>query len=279
MAIEHIVIPAAGRGLRMMPVSRAVPKELLPLADRPLIHYLAVEACLAGARELLFVVRKGATALQRYFEHDARLLADLRAAGRGGAADDLEWLHARGVRVRAVPQEHPRGLGDAILCARAAVGKTHFGVMLPDVWVHPPETGMPALAACFQRDAESSVLLDRVPAGEVQKYGIAATRRRPGGGLWLRGVVEKPGPATAPSRLALVGRYLLPPEIFPLLERAAPQHGGEIQLTDALAALLEEQPVQGLRCRGKVHDCGHPAGYMRAFTVATRLRLQSRPAD
>ena len=295
MAIEKIVIPAAGRGLRMMPLSRAVPKELLPLADRPLIHYLAVEASMAGARELVFVVPKGDSALRRYFQEDAALLAELRGRGLHAAAEALGWLSAHGITARVVSQAQPRGLGDAILCARETVGHAPFGVLLPDVWVHPPEAGMPALASRFQRDGESTVLLAEVPAAEVQKYGIAATVPRPGPEsgpesgpgaageiseekLLLRAVVEKPEPAAAPSRLALVGRYLFTPELFDLLENTAAGHDGEIQLTDALAALLQKQPVQGLPCTGEVHDCGHPAGYVRAFLTAVRQQPAFREA-
>lgn len=260
MTVEVAVVPAAGRGTRMSPATRVVPKALLPLVDRPALQWVLEEAVLAGARELIVVVSPGVDDL-----------ITSRFEGMGGL-DRIEEL--RGVRVSWVIQAEPRGLGDAVLCAREAVGGRPFFCLLGDN-IMPP--GIPCLDPMAEAsDGRSVVALRRMTPDETASYGMAAL------GDWLddevvevRGAVEKPGPEAAPSDLGFLGRYLFTDEIFEPLQRLEPGFGGEIQLTDAIEVL-----AGGGRCLGTVVasaplDVGNPSSYLEASTTMGLLHPET----
>ena len=239
------MIPAAGLGTRMRPATLAVDKELLTVVDRPVIDYVAAEAALAGVKELVLVCRGPRPPVLAYLE------------ARADAWPGLE-------RFSVIVQERPLGLGDAVLQGRQALGDEPFGVMLPDVLLHPPEQGMAALVQAYTGTA--LVLVNPVPRAQVTAYGIAdcVAGRMP---MPVRRLVEKPSVDEAPSNLAVTGRYLFTPELFDHLARLPPGRGGEIQLTDAMAGLQ----LGAVRFDGRCHDCGNPEGLTQAV-LAYALR-------
>ncbi len=266
--VRKIVIPIAGLGSRMLPATKCVSKELLTVVDRPVIHYIALEAAASGVRELIFVAREKNPSVLRYLRRHRALETRLAAAGDAAAVRRLVLPLPSGVRLRVTVQPRPRGLGDAVLWAREAVGRSPFGVMLPDVILYPAAQGMPRLVDCFDRLGESAILVHPVPGSEVQRYGIAdfVPGRGKSGARQLRGVVEKPPPARAPSRFAVTGRYLFTPDVFDFLQQTVPGRNGEVQLTDAIAALAQRKSVWALTMkRGtSCYDCGTPFGLTAA---------------
>jgi UTP--glucose-1-phosphate uridylyltransferase len=269
--VRKAVIPVAGRGTRFLPATRSVPKELLPIVDRPALDYVIAEAADAGISEVILVTapRAEKQAIEEHFrpvESDDARLADLRALlGR--------------VRITSVVQAEPLGLGHAVLCARGAVGDEPFAVLLPDDIFSGEPSPTRALADSFERSGGGGhVILLRVAAEQTHLYGIAGGQAGADGRIAIEQVVEKPPPGTAPSDLALVGRYVLPPEIFGLLERTSAGAGGEIQLTDALGALIDEPGLVGVMHGGVRHDAGDITGWLLANVAfgLTRSELRER---
>ena len=272
--IRKAVFPVAGLGTRFLPATGAVPKEMLPIVDRPAIDYAVTEAAAAGIERMIFVTAQGSTALKDRFDRHGELEQALQAAGKTAALERLGSVLPPGVRWSTVRQPAALGLGHAVLCARDLVGDEPFAVLLPDdLIVADP----PCLAAMAARHAETGgnlLAVENVPRERTGRYGIVDPG--PGGegrdGLAeVRGLVEKPAPAAAPSTLAVVGRYILQPEIFAALDGVAPGAGGELQLTDAIAALIGCQPVHGCRVEGVRFDCGEPQGWLAA-NIALALR-------
>lgn len=264
--VRHAVIPAAGLGTRFLPASKAAPKELFPLGDRPVLHWIAAEAVAAGAQDICIVLSREKEAIRQYFSPDPGLEQYLAAKGRSDALAPWRELVAA-ARFHYVYQDQPLGLGHAILQARPIVGDAPFLVLLGDGPIRAATPVCQQLAAVHARVGGSVIGLRQVPEERTSAYGIVAGRELEPG-LWrLDRLVEKPPRGTAPSRLAIAGRYLLSGRIFPRLERQAPGTGGEIQVTDAIAALLADEPVHGYVYEGQRFDIGHPQGYYEALSA------------
>lgn len=265
MTIRTAVLPVAGLGTRFLPATKAIPKELLPVVDKPLVQYAVEEALAAGVERLVMITGRGKAALEDHFDADPELEAALRRSGKEELLAAVEASGALANQVIYIRQGHPLGLGHAVWCARRVVGNEPFAVLLPDDLTHGPEPILGQMVRRFREVGYSMAAVMEVPPDQVHRYGILD----PGGveqnGLIpARGLVEKPSPATAPSNLAIIGRYILTPAIFDCLERGGRGEGGEIQLTDAMAALLAEQPIFGYRFQGTRYDCGDKVGFQMA---------------
>jgi UTP--glucose-1-phosphate uridylyltransferase len=261
--LRKVVFPVAGLGTRFLPATKVVAKEMLPVLDRPLIQYAVDEAVDAGADTLVFVANRYKHAIADYFDSAYELEETLARKGRRELLARVQGVLPKGVRCVFVTQRHALGLGHAVLCAKAVIGDEPFGIVLPDDLIDNG-AGPGALRQMAERaaDGHTGVLaVEEVPHADTRKYGIVAVDA---GGDRIRHMVEKPKPEDAPSNLAVVGRYVLPARIFALLEHTTPGAGGEIQLTDAIAALLAETPVLAHRFAGRRFDCGSKAGMLRA---------------
>jgi UTP--glucose-1-phosphate uridylyltransferase len=258
------VIPAAGLGTRFLPLTRAVPKELLPLGDRPVIHWLAAEAVAAGAQQVVIVISAAKQAIRRYFEADTAFSAQLADRPPTPGLADLQSLTAAAQFI-FIEQPRPAGLGDAVRCAADAVDNDRVLILLGDAPIAATPSACEQIAECANAHGASVVGVREVALAQVASYGIVDGEATADPGLLrVRRVVEKPAPAAAPSRLAFSGRYLFPPTLFELLARTAPGVGGEIQLTDAIDALAREQTLLALHHSGSRYDIGSPAGYFAA---------------
>ena len=268
--VTKAVFPVAGLGTRFLPATKSVPKELLPLVDRPLIQYAIDEARAAGIEEFIFVTARGKTALEDYLDHDPHLTETLRRGGKATLLAELERTRMPPGTVAFARQDEPRGLGHAIWCARHLIGEGPFAVLLPDDVI---DARMPCLAqmvAAYSDCGGSLVAAMEVEPEAVGSYGILDTAPARGRLGAVRGMVEKPAPGRAPSTLAVVGRYILDAAVLGHLSGLRPGAGGEIQLTDAIAAEIGRSGVHALRFDGRRFDCGSKAGYLRA-TVAFAL--------
>ncbi|WP_394000595.1 UTP--glucose-1-phosphate uridylyltransferase GalU [Luteimonas sp. WGS1318] len=264
--IRKAVFPVAGLGTRFLPATKTVPKEMLPIVDRPLIQYAVDEAIEAGCDTLIFVTNRHKHAIGDYFDKAYELEDRLEAAGKHELLEKIRRPLPDGVRAIFVTQPEARGLGHAVLCARPVVGDEPFAVMLPDdlLWNRKGDGALKQMADAHAQTGASMIAVQDVPAEKTASYGIVATDAFEGRHGRIRSMVEKPNPEDAPSTLAVVGRYVLDGRIFPLLENTAPGAGGEIQLTDAIAALLKEKPVHAYRFRGTRFDCGTHLGLIEA---------------
>jgi UTP--glucose-1-phosphate uridylyltransferase len=273
-AITKAVIPAAGLGTRFLPATKAVPKEMLPIVDTPTIQLVVDEAARAGIRDVVLINGRGKGAIEDHFDHAYELEHTLRERGKGAEADALAAI-ASMVRLHAIRQLRPAGLGHAVLCARPAIGDVPFAVLLGDDLVDDDgRPGIGQLAEVHAATGSPAIAVMEVPPGQEHLYGIVAGDWEHGR-LRVREMVEKPAAGTAPSRWAIVGRYVLTPEVWPLLEATRPGVGGEIQLTDALRGLAASPAgLLGVQLVGTRHDAGDRLGYLRA-NLAYALR---RPA-
>jgi UTP--glucose-1-phosphate uridylyltransferase len=262
--IRTAVFPVAGRGTRFLPATKASPKEMLPVVDKPLIQYAVEEALMAGARRLVFVTGASKRAIEDHFDSDAELEKLLESQGKSELAAQVRSVLPKYATCIYIRQPAPLGLGHAVLCAQPAVGDEPFFVHLADDLI---DAGVPCLkqmASAYNQKGGSILGVEEVPPADTDKYGIVETR----GGLAkinrIHGIVEKPKPSVAPSNLAVVGRYVLTPRIFSHLEKIGQGAGGEIQLTDGIARLMKEQAVYAYRFEGKRYDCGNKLGYLQA---------------
>src|SRR6476620_2297864 len=261
--VRKAVLPVAGLGTRFLPATKAIPKEMLPLVDTPSIQLIVEECVAAGIEEVIFVTARGKSAIEDHFDRAGELEALLEKRGK---YEDLARVRrptemARYVSVR---QAEARGLGHAVLCARDAIGDEPFAVVLGDDLLDAKVPGVRQLIDVYERTGTGVVALKEVPAGQEHMYGVVDGERVSARELKLSSLVEQPAPGTAPSRLAIIGRYLLPPEIFPILAETKPGRGGEIQLTDALATLCERFGLAGLEVEGRRDHVGDRAGYVVA---------------
>ena len=268
------MFPVAGMGTRFLPATKAVPKEMLPVLDKPLIQYAVDEARAAGIEQFIFVTGRGQATLEAHFGRDEALARHLAVRGDDAALKRVRSVELPPGAASFTRQERPLGLGHAVLCARDLVGDEPFAVLLPDELLLGDPPCLAELVEVHGRTGGSVVALAEVPQAETGRYGIAEVAAEEGRALTLSGMVEKPDPAQAPSRLALVGRYVLQPAVFTRLLAQAPGAGGEIQLTDAMAAMARQEPFHGVRFSGRRFDCGSPAGFVQA-TIACALE---RPA-
>ena len=260
--LRKVVFPVAGLGTRFLPATKVVAKEMLPVLDRPLIQYAVDEAVDAGADTLVFVTNRYKHSIADYFDSAYELEETLERAGKRELLAMVQGLLPPHVRCVYVTQEQALGLGHAVLCAKPVVGNESFGIVLPDDLIVNEGPGALRQMAERATDGKTGVLaVEEVPRSDTGKYGIVDLD---GGGDRIRHIVEKPKPDDAPSNLGVVGRYVLPSRIFELLETTTPGAGGEIQLTDAIAALLKETSVLAHRFAGTRFDCGNKAGMVRA---------------
>lgn len=270
MKLRKAVIPVAGLGTRLLPATKTVPKELLPIVDIPSIQYVVQEAVEAGITEVIFITGRGKDSIEDHFDTAPELEQILEERGNKEMSETLKTI-ASMVEIVSVRQKRPLGLGHAIFCARELVGNEPFAVLLSDDVINAPVSCIRQLLNIFEEKNESVVALRRVPEQEVQRYGIIKGREIKKRVYEVENMVEKPSPAEAPSQLAIIGRYILRPEIFDILEKIAPGRGGEIQLTDGISQLARQRKVYGCEFEGEHYDVGDKLGFVRA-TVAFALK-------
>ena len=270
--LRKAVFPVAGLGTRFLPATKALPKEMLPVVDKPLIQYAVEEAVEAGIDHLVFVTGHTKKAIEDHFDRSPELEAALEAKGRDALLERVRSILPSRVTCLYIRQPAPLGLGHAVLCARPAIGDEPFAVLLPDDLIDCDGPGCVAqMARRFESTGNSLVAVQSVPREEADRYGIVSLASPDEGGGPIRGIVEKPAPARAPSTLGVVGRYVLTPGIFDALENTVVGAGGEIQLTDAIAALLDREPVGAFPFEGTRYDCGSKEGFLAA-NVALALK-------
>ena len=263
-AIRYAVFPVAGKGTRFLPATKASPKEMLPVVDKPLIQYAVEEAIEAGATNLVFITGRNKRAIEDHFDVDPELELLLQSKDKEALLEMVRNTVPAHVNCIYVRQGEPLGLGHAVLCARPVVGNQPFFVHLADDLIDAEEACLGQMARVFAARSCSVLGVEEVPRDQTRQYGIIDAEPGGGGLRRLRGIVEKPQPADAPSNLAVVGRYILTPRIFELLAETDAGAGGEIQLTDAIARLLLEEPVYGFEFTGQRFDCGSKLGYLQA---------------
>jgi len=271
LRIRSAVFPVAGRGTRFLPATKASPKEMLPIVDKPLIQYAVEEALAAGATKLIFVTGASKRAIEDHFDTDAELERALENSGKDELLKLVRDIVPDGMDCIYIRQGVPLGLGHAVLCARAAVGAEPFFVHLADDLIFSETACLEQMRAHYERYVCSVLGVETVPEDQTGSYGIVAVEDEAGSVQRVTRIVEKPDPAEAPSNLAVVGRYILTPAIFDKLAVTDRGAGNEIQLTDAIARLLEDEPVHALEFDGVRYDCGSKLGYLRA-TVEYGLR-------
>jgi UTP--glucose-1-phosphate uridylyltransferase len=274
--IRKAVIPAAGLGTRFLPATKAVPKELLPIVDTPTIQYIVEEAVAAGVRDVILVCARGKDSIVDHFDLAGELEAHLERAGKHELRERMRAI-AHLANVVTVRQQEPLGLGHAVLCAKDVVGDEPFVVMLGDDVIDAKVPGAKQLADCYARHGLGTIALMEVPASETHLYGIAAGRAIEERTVRIDRIVEKPK-RDPPSNLAVIGRYVLPPRVFEILEGVTPGVGGEIQLTDALAVLAREEGLLGHRFEGERYDAGDRLGYLKANVAFALKRPELAPA-
>ena len=270
--IRTAVIPAAGLGTRFLPVTTTIPKEMIPILGQPMIQYIVQEAVDAGIDHIVMVVSSEKGALKGYFSRAPDLEQELRDRGKSAEAEELQRL-AELAEFTFVLQEEQLGLGHAVLCAKEAVGQQPFAVILPDDLILGAKPALSQMLRARQRRAGNYLAVAEVPTERVSAYGIIKGAPIEERVYRVESVVEKPPMEEAPSNLGIVGRYILDPEIFACLERTRPGAIGEIQLTDGIALLLENQPVYAYRFQGTRHDCGDPLGLLQA-SLAVALQQE-----
>jgi len=272
--VRKAVFPVAGLGTRFLPATKASPKEMLPVVDKPLIQYAVEEAYAAGIRHMIFVTGRSKRAIEDHFDTAYELESELEAAGkqellalvRSVQPDDMDCAYVR--------QPRSLGLGHAVLCAEALVGHEPFAVLLADDLMMGPPGGTPVLAQmaqAFRQQGRSLLAVQEVPQDQVRRYGIVAGEPAGGPLLRVQRIVEKPAPEVAPSRMGVAGRYILTPAIFEQIRQQPKGAGGEIQLTDAIARLMEHEAVYAFQYAGKRYDCGSKEGFLEA-TVELALQ-------
>ncbi|MGL4473397.1 MAG: UTP--glucose-1-phosphate uridylyltransferase GalU [Shewanella sp.] len=270
--IKKAVIPVAGLGTRMLPATKAIPKEMLPVVDKPLIQHVVSEAIAAGIKEIVLVTHASKNSIENHFDTSFELEAQLERRVKRQLLNDIKSICPKDVTVISVRQSQAKGLGHAILCARSVVGNEPFAVLLPDVIIDQMSCDLSTqnlaeMVARFDEDDCGQIMVEGVDHALVNQYGLANVNGltlSPGDFAPLVELVEKPPLDEAPSNLAVVGRYVLPADIWPLLAKTPVGAGDEIQLTDAIAMLMEQQTVNAYYMRGKSHDCGNKLGYMKA---------------
>ncbi|MDA8360549.1 MAG: UTP--glucose-1-phosphate uridylyltransferase GalU [Gammaproteobacteria bacterium] len=273
-AVKKAVFPVAGLGTRFLPATKASPKEMLPIVDKPLIQYAAEEAVEAGIRELIFVTGRSKRAIEDHFDKAYELEAELEVRGKKHILGQLRGILPKDVSCVYIRQAEALGLGHAVLCARQVVGNEPFAVILADDLIDAAPSVLSQMVGLYEHYHNAVIGVQPINPEDTGSYGIVRTRKFDDGLHRLEGIVEKPKPAEAPSHLGVVGRYILTPRIFSLLEGIGAGSGGEIQLTDGIARLLECEQVLAYEFAGKRYDCGSKLGYLEA-TVEYALKHPS----
>lgn len=272
--IRKAVFPVAGLGSRFLPATKAQPKEMLPIVDKPLIQYAVEEAVAAGVTELIFITGRNKRAIEDHFDKAYELESELEAAGKQALLETVRGVIPKNVNCIYIRQSSPLGLGHAVLCARPVVGNEPFAVLLADDFMDTADGQKPVLAQMadvYGYERSSILAVQDVPREHTRQYGIVSASAYRQDLELVSGIVEKPQPADAPSTLAVVGRYVLSPSIFGYLENIGKGAGGEIQLTDGIAALMRDERVLAYRYAGQRYDCGSKLGYLQA-TAAIGLK-------
>lgn len=276
--IEVAVFPVGGMGTRFLPATKTVPKEMLPVVDRPLLQYAVDEALEAGIRQMVFVTARGKSSLEDYFDVAGELTTMLNSRAREAELAILAQTQLPPGSIAYVRQQEPAGLGHAVWCARHIVGNRPFAVILPDDLVQGQPGCLKQMVDAYASVGGNLVAADRVPRERTGSYGIITPGATSGRLTEVVGLVEKPKPADAPSNLAVIGRYILQPEVMAILSQGKRGTGNEIQLTDAMAQLIGKQPFHGLAFDGVRHDCGDKAGHVIANIAYALERADVGPA-
>ena len=272
--VRKAIFPVAGLGTRFLPATKSIPKEILSLVDRPLIQYAIDEARAAGIREFIFVTSRGKGALEDYFDGAPQLEASLRKAGKKELLQQLRQTTMESGEIAYIRQRSPQGLGHAVWCARRLIGNEPFAVILPDDVIAAEKPCLQQMVEAHQVTGGNMVAAMEVPPSEASSYGLLDVANAEGPTLRVRGMVEKPEPGQAPSNLAVIGRYILSPDILSNLNKKQVGKGGEIQLTDAIASeIATSDNVYGYKFDGHRYDCGSKGGFLKA-TVAFGLECE-----
>ena len=272
--IRKAVFPVAGLGSRFLPATKAQPKEMLPIVDKPLIQYAVEEAVAAGITDMIFITGRNKRAIEDHFDKAYELEAELEAGGKNALLDVIRNVIPSHVNCIYIRQSEPLGLGHAVLCARPVVGDEPFAVLLADDFMDAEGNTAPVMAQMtevFAHEGKSLLAVQDVPRADTRQYGIVRAAPYSSSLEWVEAIIEKPAPQDAPSTLAVVGRYVLTEAIFDCLEGIGKGAGGEIQLTDGIAALMKTEAVLAYRYNGRRYDCGSKLGYLKA-TMAMGLK-------
>jgi len=265
--VRKAVLPVAGLGTRVLPATKVMPKEMLPVFDRPAIHFVVEEARAAGIEHFVFVTGRNKTAIEDYFDSAFELEQTLQAKAKTALLDTLRADLPEPGACSFVRQQAPRGLGHAVWCAREVIGDEPFAVLLPDMLMMGEPPCLAQMTTAYAEVGGNLIAVEEVPREDVSKYGIIAPGAQRGRLIEMTGMVEKPAIEAAPSNYMISGRYILQPEIFDLLERQAPGAGGEIQLTDAMQALMDQSGFHALPFDGRTYDTGSKLGYLEAVAA------------
>lgn len=275
--VTKAIFPVAGLGTRFLPATKSVPKEIMTLVDRPLIQYAIDEARAAGIKEFIFVTSRGKSALEDYFDHAPDLESSLRKAGKDDLLKTLKETSMDSGAIAYIRQHKPLGLGHAVWCARRLVGNEPFAVILPDDIIAADKPCLKQMVDAYEETGGSMVATMEVSPERTSSYGVLDVESQSGDVVKVKGMVEKPAAGTAPSNLAVIGRYILSPKIMQNLNRIEKGAGGELQLTDAIAqAMVEGRDVFGYRFEGQRYDCGSKAGYLQAMVAFALEREELR---
>ena len=268
--LRKAVFPVGGLGTRFLPATKAMPKEMLPVVDRPLIQYAVDEAVEAGIEQIIFVTGRGKSAIEDHFDIAYELEATM--VSRGKSLDQLDDTRLAPGAITYVRQQEPMGLGHAVWCARHIVGDEPFAVLLADDFMVGTPGCLKQMVDAYNRTGGNMICAQIVPDDQTHMYGIITPGARDGALTEVTGLVEKPKPGTSPSNLSVIGRYILQPEVMRVLETQGKGAGGEIQLTDAMAKMIGTQPFHGLTFDGRRYDCGDKAGYVQANIAVALAR-------
>jgi UTP--glucose-1-phosphate uridylyltransferase len=260
--VKKVIFPAAGLGTRFLPATKASPKEMLPIVDKPMIQYGVEEALSCDISEFLIITGKHKHSIEDHFDYAFELEDKLKKSGKDKLLEEINRLNH--INLAYIRQGYALGLGHAILCAKPFVKDEPVAVILSDDIIPPEETLLLDMIRLYRRLKSPILALERVPKKEVSRYGVISGVKESENVYRINGLVEKPAPEKAPSSLAIIGRYILTPDIFDVLEKAKPGKGGEIQLTDAINELLQKRPVYGFLFTGKRYDAGDKLGYLKA---------------
>ena len=274
--LRKAVFPVAGLGTRFLPATKSMPKEMLTVVDKPLIQYAVEEALEAGIEQLIFVTGRGKGALEDHFDVSFELEATMQARGKSMAA--IEGIRQKPGSPVYVRQQEPLGLGHAVWCARDIVGDEPFAVLLPDDLMAGTPGCLKQMVAAYNQVGGNVICAEEVPDDQTHRYGIITPGTRDGALTEVKGLVEKPAPGTAPSNLSVIGRYILQPQVMRVLEGQERGAGNEIQLTDAMARMIGDQPFHGLTFAGHRYDCGDKAGFVQANIALALGREDVGPA-
>lgn len=274
--LRKAVFPVAGLGTRFLPATKAMPKEMLPVVDRPLIQYAVDEAVEAGIEQMIFVTGRGKSALEDHFDIAYELEATM--AARGKSLEVLDGTRLKPGNIAYVRQQEPMGLGHAVWCARDIVGDEPFAVLLPDDFMFGQPGCLKQMVDAYNKVGGNLICAEEVPDDQTHRYGIITPGSQDGSLTEVKGLVEKPAPGTAPSNLSVIGRYILQPEVMRILENQGKGAGGEIQLTDAMQKMIGDQPFHGVTFQGTRYDCGDKAGFIQANLAVALSRPDLEPA-